>query len=263
MEENRKVIMTVVIFFIVIAMGVALYFLVFQNRSEGLEEPIQVDDQASLPDAQEGEDLPIPEPLQIELKGSDDPVRNLAAELSSHATLSQWLKSGDLVRKFVAAVDNIANGESPRSHIAFFKLEDSFDVMADGSRMSIDPESYRRFNVVADVFSSLNSDTAVRLFWQLKPVLQEAYRDLGYPNRDFKDTLTQAILEMLKVPVIDDRIEVIKEVVSYKMVDPRLESLSQAQKHLLRMGPENIEIIQGKLKEMAKKLGISGSRLDL
>jgi hypothetical protein len=45
------------------------------------------------------------------------------------------------------------------------------------------------------------------------------------------------------------------------MVDPELESLSQAQKHLLRMGPENILRIQSKLRELAKALGIASSKL--
>lgn len=263
MEESKKVVMAVVFFFVIVAIVVALYFFVFQKKQPDIAEAIQVEEEVSPTDKQEGVDFQIPEPLPVKLEKSDVTVRSLAAELSSHSALSAWLQSKDLIRKFVVAVDNIANGQSPRSHIAFFKLEKPFDVMATGSQMHIDPESYRRFNVVADVFSSLNSDATARLFWQLKPALQEAYRDLGYPNRDFKDTLVQAILEMLEVPVIDDNIEVVKEVVSYRMIDPRLESLSPAQKHLLRMGPENIEIIQGKLKEMARGLGVSNSRLDL
>jgi len=263
MEESKKVLMTVVIFFVVIAIGVGLYFLVIKKKPEDLEESYQIEEPAVPTEKQEGEEFPIPEPLQVDLAQSDETVRSLASELSSHAVLSAWLKSENLIRKFVAAVDNIAGGESPRSHITFFKPEGSFDVMVSGGQLLIDPESYRRFNAVADAVSSLNSQATVRLFWQLKPTLQEAYKELGYPDKDFRDTLVKAIMEMLEVPVHDDPIEVVKEIVSYKMVDSRLESLSPAQKHLLRMGPENIEIIQGKLREMAKGLGVPESLLDL
>jgi len=43
-------------------------------------------------------------------------------------------------------------------------------------------------------------------------------------------------------------------VVSYVYVDPDLEKMSDAQKHLLRMGPENIQIIQDKLRDFAAGL---------
>ena len=49
--------------------------------------------------------------------------------------------------------------------------------------------------------------------------------------------------------------------IGYAYVDPRLESLSAAQKQLLRMGPENVRTIQAKLREIALALGIPDSRL--
>ena len=40
-----------------------------------------------------------------------------------------------------------------------------------------------------------------------------------------------------------------------------LESLTNAQKQLLRMGPRNVKLIQAKLREVAVALGIPASRL--
>ena len=113
---------------------------------------------------------------------------------------------------------------------------------------------------VADAFASLDTEGSIRLFRQLKPVIQEAYRDLGYPDQDFQDTLVKAIQELLRVPVVKD-VLVQKKVVSYEMIDPQLEKLSQAQKHLLRMGPENVQKIQSKLRELALALGVPSSKL--
>ena len=45
------------------------------------------------------------------------------------------------------------------------------------------------------------------------------------------------------------------------MVDTELEGLSQAQKHLLRMGPENILRINSKLRELAQALDIPSRKL--
>jgi len=42
----------------------------------------------------------------------------------------------------------------------------------------------------------------------------------------------------------------------YAFADPRLESMSAAQKNFLRMGPENVQTIQTKLREIAEYRGI-------
>ncbi|HLM44689.1 MAG TPA: DUF3014 domain-containing protein, partial [Myxococcaceae bacterium] len=43
----------------------------------------------------------------------------------------------------------------------------------------------------------------------------------------------------------------------YAYADPRLEALGAAEKHLLRMGPENMRKVQTKLTELAGALGLS------
>ncbi len=76
---------------------------------------------------------PIPEPtptptlaerLSERLKGttlrtSDVIVRELVSELSANPKLVAWLANEDLVRRFVAAVDNVANGISPTTQLEF------------------------------------------------------------------------------------------------------------------------------------------------
>ena len=39
-------------------------------------------------------------------------------------------------------------------------------------------------------------------------------------------------------------------IVTYAWADDELEALSGAQRHFLRMGPENVSLIQGKLREL-------------
>lgn len=260
MDEKKKVVITVVAFFALFVL-IALYFLVLKKKPDEPMEPVEIKQEIPIKEETVEEDIQIPEPLQLNLDQSDDVVRTRGAELSSHTALSQWLKSKNLIRKLVAAVDNISNGETPRSHIDFFKPADNFDVVVRDGIVLIDPASYKRYNVVADVFSSLNVKLTVKLYWLLNPTLQEAYRELGYPDKVFRKTLILAIAELLKVPVLDQNIEVARDVISYKIVDPRLESLNPAQKHFLRMGPENVEIIQAKLRELAKELGVPESEL--
>ena len=49
--------------------------------------------------------------------------------------------------------------------------------------------------------------------------------------------------------------------VTYKFADPALESLTPVQRQFLRMGPRNVRIIQGKLREIAGFLGIPAENL--
>ncbi|MCJ7680227.1 MAG: DUF3014 domain-containing protein, partial [Candidatus Aminicenantes bacterium] len=174
--------------------------------------------------------------------------------LSADPVFAQWILGKDLIRRFTAAVDNIAQGSSPRPHIDFFKVKKEFAVEWKSGVAYIDPSNFNRYDVAADVFSSLAVEDAAILLRQMMPVFQEAYAELGYPNKDFEQTLLKAVDELLRVPIPPDEVEVERDVVTYTYKDPNLEKLSEAQKHLLRMGPDNIRIIQAKLKKIAEAL---------
>jgi hypothetical protein len=245
---------------ILILAGALYYFLIYKKapKSGGEQEkPPAVSLEKDVPLPAAGETAAPP----VDLDKSDELVRQLAKEISAHPRIGQWLRSKDLIRRFVAAVDNIANGLSPRTHIDFFVPPGGFAAMKKGTIYVADPDGYGRYNTVADVFVSLDSQQCVSLFRSLKPLCQEAYRDLGYPNQDFEQTILRAIIELLETPVVEGDIVLEKAVVNYVMVDPELEGLSDAQKHLLRMGPENEGAIQTKLREMAVGLGFAESRL--
>jgi hypothetical protein len=260
--EHKKVLQIAFGIFILLAICAGVYYLWVYKKPPKEAEPVEVSPVA----AAEKESLPgtqpeVPVLPLVELDKSDDLVQQLASELSSHPRLIRWLQSKELIRRFVAGVDNIANGLSPRSNIEFFMPDGEYQAIKRDSVYYADPDGYSRYNPVVDVFISLDSQKCVSLFRGLKPLLQEAYRDLGYPNEDFEPTLIKAIVELLNAPVVDGTILLDKRVLSYVMLDPKLENLSEAQKHLLRMGPENVEAIQKKLREMALALGVPEGQL--
>jgi hypothetical protein len=255
MEEQKKVLMAGIIFVLLIVVGLAIYYFVFYQKPDKAKDVTEVSQEQALAEERVKPEEEEIEPLQIDLDKSDGLMRERVGELSSHPKLALWLMSNDLIRKLVAAVDNIANGQSPRAQIDFFKPEGDFIVAEEIGEHFIDPETYKRYDLASEVFISLDTKGCVTLYKQITPALQQAYRDLGYPSGDFHTTLKKAILELLKVPVVEEKIQVEKKVITYTMVDSKLESLSQAQKHLLRMGPENLRRIQAKLKEIAQALG--------
>lgn len=265
MKKYRKAIWIGAIAIALVGIGFGIYFLFIYEKPEEppakpkviKEEPSPVPSEKPISE----EEKRVRELARLVLDTSDDVVRKFAQELSSHPQLATWLKNEDLLRKFTAVVANIANGESPRSHIEFLAPKEDFQVMEKNGSLYINPDSYKRYNLAADVFASLDADGCVELYEQLKPLVQEAYRDLGHRTQDFQEALFKAIIELLKTPVIEGDILLEEKVISYMMADPKLEQLSPAQKHLLRMGPENVRKIQAKLREIALALGIPENQL--
>lgn len=255
MEDNQKAARTAIIILILLVAAIGVYYLFIADRGK---PPVS----DGVPPAEKigGEELPGGgmtggKPVTVALDKSDAVVRDMAGEVSLNPLFVQWLKSPDLIRRFVAAVDSIANGLSPRPQTDFFVLKGGFAVVSKSGKTFLDPASYERYNVVADVFDSVSAESCARLYRDFRPSIQQAYRDLGYPNGDFDRVLLKAIVEVLRTPIFEAPIAVEKKVATYVLVDPKLEEMSAPQKHLLRMGPENVQLIQAKLRELARALG--------
>ncbi len=263
-EQKKVLTLGAVIIVILAAAAVILYFTVLKKPKAGpVAEEVPVEEvkplESEKPLAEEAEALlPIP---TVGLNESDPVVREFGLALSFHPTLPKWLQSKDLIRKFVAAVDNVANGMSPKSHIDFFAPAGTFKPATREGRTVIDESSYARYNPAAEVFLSLDSGATVRLYRSLKPLLQEAYRELGYPGTDFEETLVRAARELLATPVVRGPVPLESRVVSFAMDDETLEGMSQAQKHFFRMGPASVQAIQDKIREMVLRLGVPEAKL--
>ncbi len=238
------------------------------EQVSGPEAPTSI-----LPVEEETPPTPPPEPvlekpapdepeLALPPLGKSDPlVRQLVGELSSHPRLVAWLVSEGLIEKVTVIVVNIAEGVSPTPHLDFLAPQEGFSVTgSEESGLYMDPRSYERYNLAADVFASLDTLGTARLYTRLKPLVDQAYWNLGYPDEDFDDALLEAIRELLAVPVLEGRVAVSPLVITYEFADPELESLGAAQRQFLRMGPRNVRKTQAKLRELASALGIPPSR---
>jgi hypothetical protein len=258
MEEQKKVMLTGSLVILLVAVVIVVYYFFIRDKAKEALPVQEVVEEQLVPVQSEDAvvDAEAATPLEVELDQSDEALRGLAAGLSPHQSLEPWLMSKDLIRRFVAAVDNIANGLSPRAQIDFFTPRGEFRVLRRNGRYYVDSKGYSRYNLVADVFVSLDVNKTIELYRRTKPLIQEAYGDLGYPDQDFDDTLAEAIVELLKVPVVQGDMLLERKIISYAIADPGLENLSEAQKYLLRMGPENIRKIQGMLREFGTALKI-------
>ena len=216
-------------------------------RSEGPapwgapEEAADVEDAVKLP----------------QLSDSDPFLREILGRLSNHPFLALVLDADDLVRKIVVSVANVAEGASPAKQLPHVRPEERFAAIETTERIVVDPESYRRYHAPAELFASLDARAVASLYRTLEPLLEEAHSELGLSERNgFRDTLSRAIEVLLAVPVVEGPIRLRAINVNYAFEEPALEKLSPAQKHLLRMGPENTRRVQKKLTELKGALGL-------
>jgi hypothetical protein len=195
------------------------------------------------------------------LDESDPLVRELVKQISSHPSVAAWLTSDRLIRNFTVAVANVAEGPTPAVHLRVLRPVGTFKVIDRGGRLTIDPRAYDRYEPIAAAATSIDPAGAARLYATLKPRIEEASRELG-SSAPFDRTLEQAIVTLLKTPVVPDPIAVRQEGgTGYAFADPALEALTPAQKHLLRTGSTNVRAIQASLRAIALALGIPPERL--
>jgi hypothetical protein len=184
----------------------------------------------------------------------DARVRELVGPLSTDPELAKWLGVEGLLQRFTTAVSNIADGESPRMVLSFLAPTEGFKVVEAKGKTTIDPQSYARYDAVARVMGSLDVPGVARAWLELKPLVDRVYAEIAPPGRTFEQTLNQAIQHLLEVPVPQGDVEVVPKGGLYAYADPKLEGLSRAQKHLLRMGPQNAKAIQLRLQELHTSL---------
>jgi hypothetical protein len=240
---------------LLMAAVLGVYFGFFRGRDEPAPEEPAVEAPSPSPAP-----APKPEaPVAIEippLDASDPLVRQLLTELVEHPKLAAWLTPDELVRRFVAAVDNIAEGRSPRQAIGHLEPDEEFTVLDREGLAVVDPASYERYDAIASLFASLDTADMAELYRTLSPLFDEAYRDLGYPDRNFDETFGRAVGVLTSTPIPSGEVVLTPKVDTYQYVDPSLEKLTPPQKALLRMGPENGRALQRKLGEVADELGL-------
>lgn len=230
----------------ILACSVFIYFQ-FQKLPSTTPPPLATD-------APDFEPAPVAEPTSTDpetpdLEGSDEFLRTIASRVSEHPRFTAWIaENSGLVRRFVAAVDNVARGESPRAHLGFLAPQGSFRASEDANGFTIDPRSFGRYDILTEVVISLETAEAIRVYDQLEPLFDEAYRELGYPDKSFTPTFLTALDHVLETPIPPDDIALERRLKSYHYEDPNLESLSDAQKHYLRFGADNIRQLHAKLR---------------
>jgi hypothetical protein len=195
--------------------------------------------------------------VEASLRGTDDDelVRTAAARLSAHPSLAALLVNDRLLERFVAAVDAVAGGFSPRDEVDFLNPGRAFLVREDEGRLVIAAGSYRRYSAATDIFASLDVEGSAELYRRFRPRLEEIYEQTAWASEDFDTRFREAVDHLLEVEVPSGQVEVEQRAIMYAFAEDSLENLSHAQRQLIRMGPENARRVQGKLLQVRSALG--------
>jgi len=189
------------------------------------------------------------------LPQSDPIVRELVARLSSHPTIAAWLATKGLIANFTLVTLTIAEGRTPVQFLRPIAPRGPFRTTRFGAELVVaDPRSYERYTPHGEAIAALDPVGTASLYLTLKPRITDAYRELGYPDGDFDRVLERAIGVLLQTPVLDEKVSLYSKGVTYAYSDPKLESLSPAQKQFLRLGPRSSQAIRAKLEEVATLL---------
>jgi hypothetical protein len=241
----------------VAVLGLVLIGLYLAFRSNGLAGPTAPAATPSPAPVATSAAVPTPAPVRLELpplNASDAIVRAWVAALSANRDFARWLIPDQLIRKFVAAVENIAQDEDPIAHIRHLAPPTRFQAMGPKTALVADPKSYRRFDAFASVVASIDATAAARLYLNLGPLFDDAYAELGHPKGEFDQTLVRALGRLVATPASPRRFDLVRQKVSFAFADPQLEALAPAQKMMIRMGPDNRAKVQAKLEEFRAAL---------
>jgi len=176
--------------------------------------------------------------------------KDAAAGLSSSTELAKWLAEPDILRRLVASVSLIAEGSSPRSLLGFLIPAERYQVVREGRALHASPKNRGRYESVTKVLTSIDPGVAAQTYARVKPFIDSAFAQIGRPGQSFDGMLRQAISHITSVAVPDSEPELEEKGLVYAYKDPKLEGLSAAQKHLLRMGVDNARSVQGWLKKL-------------
>jgi hypothetical protein len=198
---------------------------------------------------------PNPQPMQLPpLNASDAMLRELFATLSAHPLLSRLLAQPDLVRAAVLAVVQIGDGKTPVVPLAALQPASRLTLEGGASSGRIDPASYARWDGAVRALVAINPADAAQVYVNVKPLFDEAYREIGYPDGDFDDAIVRAIRVLNDTPEPAGEPVLLARPAYFEHEDAALRALRPVQKQLLLTGPEHRRQVLAWLRTFAATL---------
>ncbi len=204
----------------------------------------------------------VVKPVLPSLDESDDWLKIKLPEITWRKELLTLVIDEDMIRRFVVFTDNFAQGVVAYEHSPFTLPKSKFSPdQANVSQQNNkevwqwDENSTRRFSLYVDLMRSMDSESLVQWYFEIKPLIDQAYSELGYGDDDFTQTLQDAITRVLDMELPSKpSMTLVRPSVMYQFSDADLESLPESDKLLLRLGKDNLLVMKSVLLELHEKL---------
>lgn len=265
MNENRRIAATSIA--LLLGIGTAGYLLLRPAAEPELAElpPVAAAERGEAPPAASAEVPPPSYPVPAvaadalplpSLADSDTPFMAALASVFDPAPLSAALVSQQLLRRLVVTVDNLPRERLAGNDRAFKRVPGTFLVKSRDGTVTASPANEARYLAVLQLVQTAGAENLARLYLAWYPLFNQAYRELGYADRQFNDRLVQVIDHLLATPDVEGPLELVQPKVFYQFADPELEARSVGQKMLIRMGTVNTA--QAKRQLRAFRAAITG-----
>lgn len=190
------------------------------------------------------------------LDASDNPAVAALSALPGAKGLADLLIARGLIPHLVATVDALPRHAALGSSILPLRPPaGAFVVDVSSGQPMLSSAGYARYASYMQVVNAISARDAVSWYVHWYPLFQQAYRGLGYPHGYFNDRLLAAIDDMLAAPTNQGSAQLVKTPDGhYVFADPTWEGLSQGQKLMIRVGPENERDLKVKLANVRELL---------
>lgn len=197
---------------------------------------------------------PVAVTLPSSVDESDKAIEEALTALVGRGPLEQFASLGGFVRRVVATIDNLPRHKAPRRVWPLTPTAGAFVTTGGKDAVYLSAENSRRYEPALRVMESVDTGKLVALYVRLYPLFQQAYKDLGYPDKSFNDRLVEVIDHLLATPEVAGPVKLNRPWVMYEFADPALEARSAGQKTLIRMGNANAARVKAKLREIRRQV---------
>lgn len=195
---------------------------------------------------------PIPQtppgaPPLPDLDGSDEAVIASLQESFGTPPIEAFLLPKDVLQRFVIFVDNLDRAALPLRFWPVAHTKGAFVADSAGGSLTPGAKNPSRYEPFIVALEAADPQKLATVYFRYYPLMQEAYKQVGYPDRQFNDRFIAILDHLLDAPEPAEPVALVRPKVLYEFADPELEKLSWGQKSMVRMGPANEARVKARL----------------
>ncbi|MBT5557337.1 MAG: DUF3014 domain-containing protein [Luminiphilus sp.] len=190
-----------------------------------------------------------PAPVVSEETG-DQYARESIDAVNGGKALAQFVAGDYVVERAVAIIDALRRGEVPYKLLPVGKPSTTFPISDNGLRVTLDTAGFSRYDGFAQWVGGLDTPALISLLNDYERIATQALTRMGVTDFDIRSALLAATTQILSTPQVAVDAELMRREANWVYMDPELEALSSLQKQVLRMGPENADIVQQKARDI-------------